>query len=138
MKPPVLDLVMANDLGEIPALAERFEAFGQAHGLPAKALHDMQVSLDEILSNIVKHAYDDAAPHLIAVRVRIAGGEVVSEVEDDGAPFNPLDAPGAQDPEPPRGKPGGLGIYFVRHLVDRIEYARVGGRNRLVMRLKLA
>lgn len=135
----VLELSMPNELGEIPLLAERFEAFGRAHGLPVRVLHDMQVSLDEILSNIVNHAYADRARHEIVVRVRIAPGELVSEVEDDGRPFNPLDAPSAaHDTPPPRGAPGGLGIYFVRRLVDHLDYERAGGINRLIMRMNLS
>ncbi|MGH7846312.1 MAG: ATP-binding protein, partial [Candidatus Binatia bacterium] len=64
-------------------------------------------------------------------------GEVKAEVEDDGQPFNPLEAP-----EPDTTKPlnertiGGLGIHFARKLVDGFEYKRQGDRNLMAMKNK--
>ena len=52
-------------------------------------------------------------------------------MEDDGKPFNLLE----KDTEEAINKPlaerkiGGLGIHFVRQLVDEIRYERSGGKN---------
>ena len=61
-----------------------------------------------------------------------------AEVEDDGRPFDPLGvpAPDLQAPLPER-RVGGLGIHFVRRLMSEVRYARVDGRNRLVLRKRL-
>ena len=77
---------------------------------------------------------------------RPTGPEVVGKVaevfrpsvEDDGLPFNPLEAP-----EPDLDSPietrqiGGLGIHLVRNVTDGLEYRRNEGRNRLVIRKQL-
>ena len=135
---PVIELHMVGRLEQIPHVAEQVESFGAAHGLSSRVLHDLQVSLDEVLSNIVKYAYTDAREHRIRVRVWIAASQVVAEVIDDGRPFDPL-APlhplrkTARD----RALGGGLGIYFLRSLVDDLHYERAGLKNRLVMRKAL-
>ena len=59
-------------------------------------------------------------------------------VDDDGAPFDPLQAPEPDTSRPVEERPvGGLGILIVRRLMDEITYHRAGGRNRLTMRKKL-
>jgi anti-sigma regulatory factor (Ser/Thr protein kinase) len=60
-------------------------------------------------------------------------------VQDEGVPFNPLDAPAADDTAPIEERPiGGLGIHLVRKLMDEIAYAREGNRNRLVVRKRVS
>jgi len=69
------------------------------------------------------------------VKLTLGSGEITIEVEDDGQPFNPLEAP-----EPDTTKSledrlvGGLGVYLVRKLMDGLEYRRHEGKNLLVMK----
>jgi serine/threonine-protein kinase RsbW len=135
---PVIDLVLADRLEDIARVADQVERIGLAHGLPSDVLHDLQVTLDEVLSNIVNHAYTDSQAHRIHVRVWIVPSQVVAEVIDDGRPFDPLSVPLAVEGSPrQRALTGGLGIYFVRRLVDDLHYERAGCTNRLVMRKAL-
>ena len=55
--------------------------------------------------------------------------------EDDGKPFDPLLVP-APDLGA-KGRIGGVGLHFVRNLMDELEYARLDGINRLRMMKKL-
>jgi serine/threonine-protein kinase RsbW len=59
-------------------------------------------------------------------------------VEDDGKPFNPLDAPEPDTNQLLEERPiGGLGIHLVRKNVDELEYRRQKDKNILIMKLKL-
>ena len=50
------------------------------------------------------------------------------EVEDDGRPFNPLEAAPPDVNSPVEDRPiGGLGIYLVRRVMDDLEYRRQRG-----------
>ena len=67
--------------------------------------------------------------------LRLDAGTVVVQVEDEGRPFNPLEAPPVDLDAPIEGRPiGGLGIHLIRSLMDAIEYRHEDGRNVLVMR----
>jgi anti-sigma regulatory factor (Ser/Thr protein kinase) len=122
-------------LDEIGRLAQLVEAFGEAHAIPADVLHCVNLALDEVITNIVLHAYPDAQEHEILTRLRLEGPELVVEVEDDGRAFDPLEVP-AVDPaaRAEAGTVGGLGVHIVRMVMDDLTYRRAGDRNVLTMR----
>ena len=65
-------------------------------------------------------------------------GEVKAEVEDDGQPFNPLEAPEADTTKPLEERTiGGLGIHLARKLIDGLEYQRQEGKNLLLLKKAL-
>jgi serine/threonine-protein kinase RsbW len=100
--------------------------------------HNVKVVLDEILTNIISYAYADAGEHSIVTRFSLEQGQLTVQVEDDGRPFNPLNAPEPDTKQLLEERPiGGLGIYLVRKLIDELEYRRQNERNILVMRLKM-
>jgi len=123
------------DLARMPELVDRLAA---EHRLAADVVYGMNVALDEMLSNIIKYGFADDGIHEINVRLSVFEATVVAEIEDDGQPFDPLELP-APDVDAPleERKVGGLGIHIVRTLMSKVEYARIGGRNRLVMRMLL-
>ena len=110
------------------------EAFGEEHDLPRSIVNDLNVALDEVLNNIISYAYTDAADHPIAVELAFDGVEVTAVVTDDGVPFDPLLAPGPTlEPDLKKRRVGGVGIHFVRSLMDRYGYSRTNGRNVLTL-----
>lgn len=130
----VVELRLANDLAGLAQLAERVEGFGTAQNLPASVVNALNVVLDEAVSNAINHGYDAGVRGEIAVRLRRAPDGVLLEVEDDGRPFDPLQAPPPDLTLSLERRPiGGLGIHLIRNLMDEVSYARVGGRNVLKM-----
>ena len=76
--------------------------------------------LDEIVLNVIRHGHDDQGEHEIHVRLRAGPDAVTIMVEDDGKPFNPLDAPPPNLDLPIEQRPiGGLGIFLVKSLDQR-------------------
>ena len=134
-----LDLHLANDLDAMAGLAEAVERFADAHRLPADILNALQVAVDEIVTNAITHGYGPGARGEIAVRLRRCSDRVVLEIEDDGVPFDPLRAPSPDLTLSVAERPiGGLGIHFVRNLMDEVSYARRDGRNLLKLVKNLA
>ena len=123
------------DLARMPELVERFAA---EHRLSPDVVFGLNVALDEMLSNIIKYGYTDDAIHEIRVRLSVDGPVAVAEIEDDGRPFDPCAAPAADVDAPAEDrKVGGLGIHIVKELMSQMDYARIAGRNRLVMKMRL-
>ena len=136
---PSTTVALKNDLAELERLSGAIEQFGKRHGLPTAVLFDLHLALDEILTNVVAYAYDDRDEHEIIVRLGCAGDgnaqRIEVEVEDDGRPFNPLEAAPPDVHAPIEDRPiGGLGIYLVRRVMDDLEYRRQADRNVLVLR----
>jgi sigma-B regulation protein RsbU (phosphoserine phosphatase) len=133
-----LDIKLTNQLPEIERVNQTLTEFGQRHGLTPGVVHDLNLALEEILTNIVSYGYTDDREHEIKVRLSTQPGEVRAEVEDDGQPFNPLEAPEPDTTQSLEERTmGGLGIHLVRKLTDGLEYQRQAGKNLLLMRKNL-
>jgi sigma-B regulation protein RsbU (phosphoserine phosphatase) len=134
-----VDLTVTNRPGDLEPVVRAMDELGAVHGLPPDGVADVKIALDEVLTNIVTYGYDDEAVHEIHVRLALSRDSLEVEVEDDGLPFDPTTARVL----PPTGasvrerEAGGLGLHFVRHLVDDVTYVRIGGRNSLRFRKAL-
>jgi anti-sigma regulatory factor (Ser/Thr protein kinase) len=134
----MMRLVIESQLSEIRRASRLVDEFKARHGLGDEDSNAIHVVLDEILSNSIRHGLGGAASHTIAVTLQLSGGEIVVEIEDEGVAYDPTEAPapvltGTLEER----NEGGLGVLFVRALTDNIEYRRIGGRNRLVLRRRL-
>jgi serine/threonine-protein kinase RsbW len=134
----LLELQLVNRPEEIARIIDALERFGKAHGIPRNVIHDMDVSLDEVLSNIISHACAGDAVRMIAVRLTLTDRQLVANIDDEGKPFDPLTVapPNLNGPSKDRAI-GGLGIHFVRALMDHVAYVRRDDRNCLELKKKL-
>ena len=125
-----LTVRLSNRLEEIERLAAAIEAFGAAHQLPDPVIFAFNLSLDEVVTNVISYAFKDVQEHPIDVRLCLMGDVLQAEVTDSGRPFNPIDVP-TPDLDAPidERRIGGLGIHIVREMMDSLEYAREGERN---------
>jgi serine/threonine-protein kinase RsbW len=133
--------VPANDTG-VREAQDALAALCAAHGLSKAVTWPVEVSLDEVLANVVHHGLGGRASASVGVEMRVdaSADPPVCElvVTDDGPAFDPLALAG---PDTTLGvderEAGGLGIALVRRLMDAVEYARRDGRNELRLRRRL-
>jgi anti-sigma regulatory factor (Ser/Thr protein kinase) len=129
-----LSISLVNHRSEVERLTRLVEQFGETNGLAADDVHGINLLLDEVVINIIAHGYDDECEHPILVTLLLENGVLAIRVEDDGRPFNPLDAPAPNLDLPIEERPiGGLGIYIARSIADQMEHRREAGRNVLTM-----
>ena len=129
-----MELTLKNRAEEKPRLSQAFKAFATASKIPAKAALAIDLSLEELITNIISYAYDDTAEHTITVRFELLPSAVQIKIEDDGRPFNPVTHPSPAIDLALDDKPiGGLGIHMARRSMDSMEHQRVNGRNRLTL-----
>ena len=135
MSTPALTLTLKNDLSELARIAEEIEAHGESRGWPAKWIMNLNISLDELITNIVSYGYRDSGEHEIRVTLTERSGSLVVVLEDDGMAFDPF----TTVPEPDldadveERRIGGLGVYFVKTLMDEATYERLDDRNRITL-----
>lgn len=134
-----IETIITNRRADVARVSRLVDELGANHGLPLGVVADMNVALDEVLTNIIQHGYSDDRIHEIRIRLTVDNDVLEAVIEDDGKPFNPLATP------PPtnlaaslRERPvGGLGIYFVKRLMSEVAYARVENRNCLMLKKRL-
>jgi len=83
----------------------------------------VQMAVDEACSNIIEHAYEGKETGAIGCTCEITPDSLVVILNDHGRCFDPTHA-SEPDLSPKLGDraQGGLGIYFIRKLMDRVEY----------------
>ena len=128
-----VEIVIRNSIAELANLRDGLERIGAKLGVPGKPLMQLQVALDEVASNVIKYGWPDGGNHELCVRITGQQDRIEVEIVDDGREFDPRLAPPSEPQKAGRRQPGGLGIHLVKQLVDRLDYQRVGGRNRTVM-----
>ena len=125
---------LKNSLTEIGRISETIDEFCAFNKLPSDTGFALNLSLEEVLTNIIKYAYNDNDEHTILVRLYLNRGRAYIEVEDDGKPFNPLAVEPPDIHKPIDERPiGGLGIHLVKNHMDSLDYRRNGNRNLLIM-----
>ena len=138
-RPRTLSVVVVNERREIARLARLFDEFREGCGISDDDGAHIHLILEEVVSNVIKYGYDDGLEHRINVDVAVDGDHVTIRIEDDGKPFNPLDAPHPKLDLPIEQRPiGGLGVFIVKSVADSVDYRRDGGRNVVTVRKKIA
>ena len=101
----------------------------QSLALDDRVINRVEVILEELVTNVVRHA--DEATH-VRLSANPCDEGVRLCVEDDGAAFNPLqvDEIGPFD-KLEDARLGGLGIPLVKRLSRSVEYDRIGSSNRI-------
>jgi anti-sigma regulatory factor (Ser/Thr protein kinase) len=137
--PETTRVVIRNDIAELAALSTAMERVGAKHGIPEKSLFQLQIVLDEVVTNVIKYAWPEAGAHEIQIRITVRDDGVEVEIIDDGRKFDPREAPQRESPLPgQRPRPGGLGVQLTKQLVDRIGYTRIGNRNHTTLTKRCA
>ena len=116
--------------------------------LDSRVVNRIEVIFEELIANIVRHGFKDMTGGVIAVSAFAKPDGIVLTIEDNGAPFNLLEA---EEPAPfeslETARIGGLGIPLIRRYSRNIHYERLkpapgaagelgqahSGRNRLVV-----
>ncbi len=125
----VLEIAIANELEAIVAAAEKIDAFCKEREISPEFAYAVNLSIDEILTNTISYGYDDE-PHRIEIIVRLESDSLVVEIVDDSAPFDLSATPEANvEASLEERDVGGLGLFLVHQMMDRVEYERIEGRN---------
>jgi anti-sigma regulatory factor (Ser/Thr protein kinase) len=125
-----VDVAGPTALGDAVAAARRY-AIDQGLGDHDRAR--LCIIVEELITNLCEHGICDTEREIGLELSRQPSG-IGLVIEDNGAPFDPQVAPGA-DELPARG--GGAGLRLVKTWSEIVGYEAINGRNRLELRLAL-
>lgn len=128
-----LDLIAANDLNEIPRIAEEITQYGRRNNWSSQWISNTNLVLDELITNSISYGFGDAQDKSIRINLSVENDQLVIVMEDNGVPFNPFEEVIEPDLDADVGDRliGGLGVYFVKILTSEHSYERVNNTNRL-------
>lgn len=120
-------------MNELHSLCQEFRGHLEKLGLSEEMIYALQLTLEELASNSVKYGCKDRTDGWVRITLQTDRQEFSLMIEDNGAPFDPLEAPAPKLTLPDCDRrPGGLGLHLVRHFADRFYYERVADINRVV------
>jgi anti-sigma regulatory factor (Ser/Thr protein kinase) len=128
-------LILESRLSEISRIQPWIEELASLHAIPDRTCYAMNLCLEEVVSNIVRHGHSSESSDPVKVNFQPhRGGFYALVVEDTAPPFNPLLVP---DPHAPRSldemSGGGQGIHLLKQFADEIEYQGLPNGNRLII-----
>ena len=133
MKEMTLDAV----IGNLGLVTDWINSELEAQDCPMKACMQIDVAIDEIFSNIARHAYPGKTGS-VTIRHDTQDGVFSITFEDQGIPYDPLQK---EDPDvslsAEEREIGGLGIFLVKKTMDAMAYRYQNGRNILTIRKRI-
>ena len=92
---------------------------------------------EEIFANITFYAYPEKNGDIEAV-LKKSNEDIILEFKDNGKEYNPLEKPDPDINMPPEERPiGGLGIFMVKNIANKIDYKRLNNQNILTLHFDL-
>ncbi len=129
-----LTLRLPSRIGALAEMEQAVEQFGTEQEWAPALLFQMQLALEELASNVIRHGFGTEG-HEFEVVVASTPEAVTINVVDDAPPYNPL----TEAPDPDVNavledrQIGGLGLFLVRDVADEMQYSREDGQNRLTV-----
>ena len=133
-------LTVYSQVEYLAEIADFIEQAASVSGLNENQIYDVQMAVDEACTNVIEHAYHGRTDGTIDIFCEQRGKEFVVVVQDFGEPFDPrkVAKPKTRDPLSRRNI-GGLGLFFMHKLMDRVDFefsSQNGNRLTMVKKIK--
>jgi serine/threonine-protein kinase RsbW len=104
----------------------------QKNGLAEKTIDEIRLAVDEAFTNIIKHAYNFDSNKKVSLKTGMENATFWISICDEGKPYDP----GTYiEPNIPNrikeGKRGGVGVFLIKKLMDKVEYRSFGHKNEI-------
>lgn len=133
-----IKITLVNQLSELDKIVDTVEKLSDRWGLSPKVSMELNLVLEELFTNVVFYAFDDGEKHDLWIEFDKPDERIMTiRMIDEGKPFNLLESKtiGFDTPLEDR-KIGGLGIHFVKEMMDRVEYERHDNKNVVILTKK--
>jgi serine/threonine-protein kinase RsbW len=114
-------LTLPGAAASVPLIRRRIEEVARAMGFRESALRDLLIAVSEAATNAMKHGSPRGEENHIFVSYEPDGDRLIIEVSDEGPGFDPLSVP---VPEAEQMREGGMGVFFIRTLMDEVSFGR--------------
>lgn len=128
------ELLITSDLDQLPRVLDFVRVACADAGMNDDEVFACELATDEACANIMEHAYEGSPDGEILVQCWAASGQVFIRFHDTGRPFEPreIEPPMFTDDLQDR-QVGGLGLHFMRTLMDEVAFEFDGTGNTVTM-----
>jgi serine/threonine-protein kinase RsbW len=129
------ELVIDGDIAYLPKVSNFINQTMQTLKVEnSKDKYAISLSVDEAITNLIQHAYKNKPTGKVIIECVLSGKEFTVNILDFGAPFDPtkVSSPDIESGIAQR-KEGGLGVFFMKKFMDKVEYFSGPNGNKLVM-----
>jgi serine/threonine-protein kinase RsbW len=130
-------LSVLGDVERLAEISEFIDRAARACGLNEDQSYDVQVAVDEACTNVINHAYRGRKDGRIAVTCEKKSSEFIVTIQDWGKRFDPklVATPKTGDPLN-RRKIGGLGLFFMQKMMDRVHFSSSQDHSNILVMVK--
>ena len=129
------ELKLKNQIGELERVNQFIEEIGDELGLDMELRMNLNLVMEEMVSNVIFYAYPKDAEAEIELVAECDGKELSFVLSDNGKEFDPtLREDANPDINPAEREIGGMGIYIVKNIMNEVSYQRLEGKNLLTMK----
>ena len=116
-------LTVAGYFKNLSQVSEFIRQAAARAGLDERSTYAVTMAVDEACTNIIQHAYGGEGRGQIRLLCETRTDGLQVTIFDQGTPFEPSQVP-ELDPQAPlqQRQPGGMGMFFIRELVDSVEF----------------
>ncbi len=128
------ELRIKNEVSELEKVAQFVEEIGEELGLNMELQMNLNLVMEEMVSNVIFYAYPEGEEAEIELLAKSDGKELTFVLSDQGKEFDPTAKEDADpDINPADREIGGMGIFIVKNIMNKVTYQRLEGRNLLTM-----
>ena len=128
------ELRIKNQVSELEKVAKFVEEIGEELGLNMELQMNLNLVMEEMVSNVIFYAYPEGEDAEIELLAKSDGKELTFVLSDQGKEFDPTAKEDANpDINPADREIGGMGIFIVKNIMNKVTYQRLEGRNLLTM-----
>ena len=132
------EIKIKNQIDELDRVAAFVEEIGEELGLDMELQMNLNLVLEEMVTNVIFYAYPQGTEAEIELVAECDGKELALVLSDQGEEFDPtLKEDTDMDVNPAERDLGGMGIFIVKNIMNKVTYQRLEGRNLLTMKKEI-
>ncbi|HOF18240.1 MAG TPA: ATP-binding protein [Phycisphaerae bacterium] len=120
----------------LPVVRAAVEKVCELAGVDEQAIGGVVLSVDEAMTNIIRHAYDGHDDQPIEIELSVTDSALRIRLRDFGRSVDPAEI---RSRELDDVRPGGLGVHIMQECMDSVSYEPAeGGGTRLTLTKRIA
>lgn len=132
------EITIRNEVDELARVEAFVEDIASELGLSMEMQMNLNLVLEEMVSNIIFYAYPKGTSASIELMAESDGRELTFVLSDQGKAFDPTLKEDADTSVNPADRElGGMGIFIVKNIMNKVTYQRLDGKNLLTMKKEI-